>query len=451
MRVLIILFVLSANLIVIGCTSPPAKVVAPIEAAIKPIAPAEIAIKPITNPGAFAMLKREESMAAKVVNLESLKPHSAVLNDKERAQLSSLQVLATVRSFAGDHAGAIAAFDVAFNNAQSATLSESERALIADSTAEDALQTIVSAAKSRQIVILNEAHHVPMHRAFAMRLARELRKLGFEYLACEAFDKAFALPSYTGPLPKPLEKGYPSLNTGYYVRDPYFGQFLRETIQDGWKFVAYEHTKDDADVPRIERMQRREEGQANNLIKSIFRNNPKAKVFIYVGYSHAAKVALPNGESTVEWMAARLKSKTGIDPLTIDQTRHYARPDRARSSAFYLATIERHKQTMPFVMRQKSGAPIVIGYPTGSFDFQVVFPDDSVRGNTPTWRETIAGRRPVAIPEAWLPKSGRRMVYAFRESEPDDAVPVDVVLIEAGKPTPTFMLPKGRFRYAFED
>lgn len=150
-------------------------------------------------------------------------------------------------------------------------------------------------------------------------------------------------------------------------------------------------------------------------------------------------------------MAARLKAKTGIDPLTIEQTGQYARPDRARSSAFYLATIERHKLTMPFVMRQKSGAPIVAGYPTGSFDFQVFFPDYAAQGNATAWRETIAERRPVAIPEAWLPKSGRRMVYAFHESEPDDAVPADAVLIESGKLTPTFMLPKGRFRYEFED
>jgi len=61
---------------------------------------------------------------------------------------------------------------------------------IEDAIAEDAIAAIVREAKNRQVVILNEAHHVPLHRAFAMKLARELRKIGYEYLACEAFQEA---------------------------------------------------------------------------------------------------------------------------------------------------------------------------------------------------------------------------------------------------------------------
>lgn len=30
---------------------------------------------------------------------------------------------------------------------------------------------------------------MPLHRAFAMQLARKLRKIGYEYLACEAFEE----------------------------------------------------------------------------------------------------------------------------------------------------------------------------------------------------------------------------------------------------------------------
>lgn len=284
MRSLTTSFILALSLILVSCANPPAIIAIPIDAAFKPIAVS----------GALAMLKREEEKAAKFVSVDTLKPIAATPTSGESAQRSSvLQSLATARNFAGDDVGAIAAHDAGFTGRSSATLSESERALIAESTAEDALQAIVAAAKSRQIVILNEAHHVAMNRAFAMRLARELRKLGFEYLACEGFTNAIALSGYTGPLPKPLEKGYPAINTGFYVRDPYFGQFLRETIQDGWKFVAYEHIESDRDVPGIERVRRREEGQANNLIERILRNDPTAKVFIYAGYAHAAKVALP--------------------------------------------------------------------------------------------------------------------------------------------------------------
>jgi hypothetical protein len=43
------------------------------------------------------------------------------------------------------------------------------------------------------------------------------------------------------------------------------------------------------------------------------------------------------------------------------------------------------------------------------------------------------------------------MIYAFHANEPNDAEPADALLVEVGKPAPTFMLPKGQFRYAIED
>lgn len=44
----------------------------------------------------------------------------------------------------------------------------------------------------------------------------------------------------------------------------------------------------------------------------IFARAPQAKVLIHVGYSHAAEVVLPNFGGSLEWMAARLKEKTGV-------------------------------------------------------------------------------------------------------------------------------------------
>jgi hypothetical protein len=416
---------------------------------------APVAEKPsevITIPTAMQTLKQYEAMAAKVVDLETFKPLSAIPTDAEKRQRSSaLQMLATARSFAGDTVGAITAFD-ANRGATPSPVSAATLALIAESSAEDALQAIVAAAKSRQIVILNEAHHVSMNRAFAMRLARELRKLGFEYLACEGFSLTEAIPGSTAPLRPPLDKGYPAINSGFYLREPYFGEFMRDAIRDGWKFVEYEHSGSDDGLPMIERMRIREEGQANNLVERIFRKHPQAKVFIYVGFGHAAKVAQPFGPNQKEeWMAARLKSKTGIDPLTIDQASTFARADRARAPAHYTAAIDRHKLNAPFVMRGQSGKPIVLGAHEGSYDFQIIYPDYAATGRADSWRESLAGRRVSPIPVELLPKTGRRMIYAFAESEPEDAVPIDAALVEAGKPTPSFMLPAGKFRYRIED
>lgn len=441
MRALRIVAVLLLSLAVVGCAQKP------VESAV----PAEKSAVRVASPGTLDTLKRHEAEAAKFVDLATLQPlPNATGNAEMSRRARALGMLATTRTFAGDTEGAIAAHDAGWPNASVARVSDADLARIDESTAEDALQAIVAAARTRQIVILNEAHHVSINRAFAMRLARELRKLGFEYLACETFTP-MATAGANAPLVTPVDNSYPSTRTGFYSRDPHFGQFLREAIGDRWKFVAYEFPTTDTSISMVERIRAREEGQANNLVERIFRNDPKAKVFIYVGYAHAAKVGLPFDAGEELWMAARLKAKTGIDPLTIDQSAFYPRPDRMHTPGRYSAAVARHKLTTPFVMREKSGAPLVFGYPPGAFDFQVVFPDYAAQGSATSWRESLADRRPVAIPKTLLPSSGRRLIYAFHENEPGDAVPADVVLVDAGKPVPTFMLPKGTFRYQFEE
>ena len=84
-------------------------------------------------------------------------------------------------------------------------------------------------------------------------------------------------------------------------------------------------------------------------------------------------------------------------------------------------------------------------------DMQVVFPRYSMRHGRPEWLETLAGRTPRDIPPAMLPVSGRRLVQAYRLPGGPHAIPTDNVLVEAGKPVPKLMLPKGEFRFAVED
>jgi hypothetical protein len=128
----------------------------------------------------------------------------------------------------------------------------------------DAISAIVAEARKHQVVILNEAHHVPMHRAFAMRLARELRKVGYTWLACEAFGV------------DPMVKGYVSDKTGYYTQEPVFTNFIRDAVAGGWKLVPYEHIDDDGEQSFEQQVENRETGQARNLVERIFAKEPKA-------------------------------------------------------------------------------------------------------------------------------------------------------------------------------
>ena len=43
------------------------------------------------------------------------------------------------------------------------------------------------------------------------------------------------------------------------------------------------------------------------------------------------------------------------------------------------------------------------------------------------------------------------MIKAFRPADGKDAVPADVVLLDAGKPAPALMLPAGDFRFETEE
>lgn len=61
-------------------------------------------------------------------------------------------------------------------------------------------------------------------------------------------------------------------------------------------------------------------------------------------------------------------------------------------------------------------------------------------------------RAPYEIPKQLLPASGRRLIQAFFLEEGDQAIPMDQVLVEAGaKPPPNLMLPKGKFRFTYQE
>jgi hypothetical protein len=50
-----------------------------------------------------------------------------------------------------------------------------------------------------------------------------------------------------------------------------------------------------------------------------------------------------------------------------------------------------------------------------------------------------------------VPTEGKRLVVARPAGQAHDAIPADVVMLEAGKPTPRFMLPPGEYTYSSHD
>lgn len=306
-------------------------------------------------------------------------------------------------------------------------------------TAQDALEAIVHEARSRQVVILNEAHHIPFHRVFAGKLAHELRKIGFDYLAAEAF-----VPDM------PTHPAAVSQDMGFYVSEPMYGAFVRGALRDGWSFVGYD-ANPDAATP-AEALRLREIGALGNLMTAVFAKNPKAKVFIYVGYGHAMKQREADAEGWKS-IATLLRESLGIDPLTIDQALMYGRGDARVDNPLYRKAVQRFAPARPMVLKSPAGGYVVSGVAPGSYDMQVFHPDETMHSTSgrPLWMERQAGLAPHPVPANILPAQGRRLVQAFYREDGPSAVPADMVLVEAGKPAPALMLPQGQFRFSYEE
>lgn len=380
-------------------------------------------------------LKEAEAKAnapAVFAQLEAMDPAKRAAFAAER--WFAFERVRSMRSVSGDATGAAqASVWIEVGSGKPAQYASQSGEAIATATPVDAIEAIVREARDRQLVILNEAHHVPQDRVFAGKLARELRKIGYTYLAAEAFSPDI-----------PLHPKEVSRFMGFYVMEPMYAGFVRSAIQDGWSFIGYDHDAD-SEVQR-------EAGAAKNIVAQIFARDPKAKVFMYVGYGHASKEAAPR-EDGWKSVATLLRERLGIEPLTIDQALMHGRGDARVDHPQYRAAMQRFAPAKPVVLKAAAGGYVTIGARPGAFDMQVYHPDETMHGShgRPLWMERQAGLRPHPVPAGLLPASGRRLVQAFHVTDGAGAVPADMVMVEAGKPAPSLMLPEGRFRFAYEE
>lgn len=305
----------------------------------------------------------------------------------------------------------------------------------------DAIGEIVARARKTSIVILNEAHNSPRDRAFALQVARALRPLGYSTLAAETFGNSEpqAGPSATDRLKR---DGFVRFSTGSYTRDPVFARFVREALELGYEPVAYEQTR--AQDPPNSGIPEREQAQAENLMRKVFAARPKEKVLIFVGHSHVAENPLvsSSGKRT-EWMAARLKRMTGVDPVTIDQT---GVTDSSTYGAHSVAASRIAKSPAVFF---EGSSPLVLGIYAGSVDLQVVHPRRSYRFGRPTWLVELGGKR-LPIPKHLLSARGRRLIQVFAAGAPNDAVPLDQVMVSGPNSSPRLIVPTGPVRFAIQ-
>lgn len=296
----------------------------------------------------------------------------------------------------------------------------------------DARQYVVQRAKKEQIVILNEAHHIPIHRVFTSTLLKELYQSGFRYLGAETLGYGDSLLN---------ERKYPTLESGYYTKEPQYGNLIREALQLGYHLFPYEA----ATPEEFASGKTREIAQARH-IETIIKRDPKAKILIHCGYSHVFEEPLKNNWEKA--MAGRLKEFTGIDPFTIDQQQWTELSEPAKETPLYkLVNVNR-----PSVYVNAAGR----AYPATAAaltDIQVVHPRTTYRHGRPNWLFRDGGWKPYFLSKEQLSLNFPCLVLAYRAGETrslikpfDQAIPVDVIELKRADEKKALVLPSDNYR-----
>jgi hypothetical protein len=368
--------------------------------------------------------------------LTLLEQQSGTLKGFPELQDGLNQSLATAQSFVGLTLAARQSFGSGQGTGESVT--PGEKRLIADATLADAVQAVVAASRGQQVVMLNEAHHIPQSREFARRLLLALRQEGFTYVAAETFSPGIAATQ---------KAGYPDHDSGYYSAEPVFGELIRSAVKAGYTLVPYEAEIYTPGGSRSEQINDRERQQAENLRDRIFKVDPKARVFVYVGYSHNLETPQPGEGAQEKWMALRLRELTGIDPLTVDQVGGLRLAGPGSDSLLRQAVIQLKNLQAASVLKGAQGQ--LLQLPGQTRDIQVFQPDETLVGGRPKWLYG-AGRRAVAVQVPATPGTGRKLVQAFYRQESKAAIPADqVVMTQPGQVT--LLLLPGTYRLVVQD
>lgn len=351
-------------------------------------------------------------------------------------------LLAYLHSYAGDYQTAYAHLDrqrerlLNTPNYKDVTSSP-----IDEFAPQTAVETIASLAGKNQVMMINEEHDTPLHRAFTTRLLPVLYEKGFRYLAMETLSE-------DGD--EIHRRGYPTHKTGFYSNDPVYGEMIRTALRLGFKLIPYEYSSEKLIECRNQQKSQnfcqneRERGQAQNLYDRIFKDDPQAKVLVHVGRGHNQQLKME------DWamMAWHFNDISGIKPLSINQMLS-ERSEPKYESGLYRYVANKWKFSEPVVFRSKDGKY----FDSYGYDLAVFHPRSVYKNGRPVWLGT-GGRKIInlyqknkklkqavsKVPELPI------MIQAFYANESEDAIPVDQIIVRDKKQTPFLALPNGKFR-----
>lgn len=371
-------------------------------------------------PSPFQLTSKAKNPYAQINMLKELE--SLYLNSEQSN--SFLEAMSTAYTFIAQYQKALETFD---KLSWTKTYKDiPDTSCIEGLTAVNALDIIDSLAAETRAVFINEAHHYPAHRTFVIKLLAKLKEKGFKYFAVETVNRLDTLLN---------KRKYPLFReTGYYTKEPVYGELIREAIKHGYLIVPFDYEGE-------YKLEDREKGQAQNIIDRILKRDQNAKILLLTGYTHIRESSSGTEE---KMMAQYFKELSGIDPLTIEQTLmsehsapEYELPEYRYADAKGLLT-----DYVSFIRADKTL------YAKDFGDLTVFHPRTKFISKRPHWINFNNTKYPYQLPDEVMQFQKPFLVKVFNSAEGIKSVPVDVVEVtEAG--VPVLLLAAGQYTFRF--
>lgn len=348
--------------------------------------------------GAYERLTDEKGNLNYMAPLEYLKDNEASF-DKWAYE----QALATYSSFVGIQDSAKNSFLL-------------DEGLASNMQLADPFAVTMPKARNASVVLINEAHHVPAHRAFAATLLDSLYAAGYTILSLEALSEEDTTIN---------SRKYPVSSSGFYTKEPAFANFIRAAIAKGFTVVGHEirNSQEKEIADPMARSNYRDSLQAVNLLATM-KANPKAKVLGYVGYDHI----LEKERDKYKRLGAYLHD-ANVDALTIDQ----------------VTTCSCVAGNSPVALTSDGINPVTIGSKKGLVDIQVVHPPTTLAVGRPRWLAEDKSKKAttVSLPNYYRGKKTLVQVYNKAEFEAagEHAIPVDQFITDGSQSSLRAMVP----------
>ena len=341
--------------------------------------------------------------------------------------------LSEALSFSGDYLSALEiekkSYDKKLEDSIYKGLSK-QQDLFAGVEFKDAKKYILEKVKNQKVVMLNESHNKPLHRAFTASLLEELYTMGFRYLAMETLNQ------FSNASLKQV-----NILTGHYTCEPIAGELARKAINLGFTLVAYEDSSNQHSINQ------REYTQAENIHK-IIQKDPSAKILVLAGDKHIEEGATSDDRIP---MAAYFKIISGIDPFTIDQTSLTEQSTSEYGSAIYDYYSKKNAFTTPVVLL-KNNHPKDI-FDLNLCDVYILHPPTKYRNGRPSWTSMNGLKKETAVQPIYQALFFVQAFYdkEYSEKQLGKLVPADQTYITAADGYYYLYLQKGRYQIAYHD